>query len=166
MRAFTNIYQKPKGHVAPNSDNENHVGIRPTQSKNKLVQNPEGYVLNHNKNNDTSRSPGYGRNFTGVNLGSPKNNANGNLSNFSEYNGTSGAIGKMNATGTPDGNFVSSAKMTNEQCQLLEQYEIELKSLREDNLRLKKVEEEKSKLELDIEQIQGVHMQMDTIIGD
>lgn len=65
-----------------------------------------------------------------------------------------------------EGDFVSSAKMTLEQCGLLEQYELELKGLREDNLRLRYVEEEKRKLELDIEQIQGVHMQMDMIIGD
>jgi hypothetical protein len=165
MKAFTNIYQKPKGH-APNSDNDAYVGIRPTQANNHNVHNPEGNGFNQNNNNDARRTNGYGQNYTGVNLGSTNNNANGNLSKFSDYNGTSGAIGKMNGTGIPDENFVSSAKMTNEQCQLLEQYELELKSLREDNLRLKKIEEEKSKLELDIEQIQGVHMQMDAIIGD
>lgn len=60
----------------------------------------------------------------------------------------------------------SNNVMSPEQCMMLEEYEKDIKKLREEVERLKKVEEQKIQLEEDVKRVQGVHSQMDTIITD
>lgn len=74
------------------------------------------------------------------------------------------AFGQKNYQDSAQKNYQDSIR--EQQYQVLEEYEKEVKIMREELARLRKVEEEKIKLDEDVKRIQSVHSQMDIIIED